>query len=149
MIYTDLTKKALLIAYNAHMGQYDRSGLPYIFHPYHLAEMMEDEYSVCAALLHDTVEDTDMTIEDIRKEGFPEEIVHALELLTHKDGVDYFDYVRAIRSDPLAVRVKLADLSHNSDLTRLDNVSERDRERVKKYEQARRILLEDIEGIIS
>ncbi|MBQ3919573.1 MAG: HD domain-containing protein [Oscillospiraceae bacterium] len=149
MIYTDLTKKALLIAYNAHMGQYDRSGLPYIFHPYHLAEMMEDEYSVCAALLHDTVEDTDMTIEDIRNEGFPEEIVHALELLTHKDGVDYFDYVRAIRSDPLAVRVKLADLSHNSDLTRLDNVSERDRERVKKYEQARRILLEDIGGIIS
>ena len=149
MIYTDLTKKALLIAYNAHMGQYDRSGLPYIFHPYHLAEMMEDEYSVCAALLHDTVEDTDMTIEDIRNEGFPEEVVHALELLTHKDGVDYFDYVRAIRSDPLAVRVKLADLSHNSDLSRLDNVSERDRERIKKYEQARRILLEDIEGIIS
>lgn len=149
MIYTDLTKKALLLAYNAHMGQYDRSGLPYIFHTYHLAEMMEDEYSVCAALLHDTVEDTDMTIEDIRKEGFPEEIVHALELLTHKDGVDYLDYVRAIRSNPLAVRVKLADLSHNSDLTRLDNVSERDRERIKKYEQARRILLEDIEGIIS
>ena len=69
MVYTKLTVKAMKIAYNAHHGQLDRSGAPYIFHPYHLAEQMNDEYTVCAALLHDTVEDTDMTIEELEKES--------------------------------------------------------------------------------
>ena len=143
MIYTKLTKKALLTAYEAHRGQYDRTGLPYIFHPYHLAEQMDDEYSVCTALLHDVVEDTDISIEGLKKAGFPDEVLKAVELLTHKDGVDYFDYVRAIRSDPLAVKVKLADLEHNSDATRLGNITDRDRERLEKYEKAKQILLDN------
>ena len=142
MIYTPLTKKAILTAYNAHMGQYDRSGLPYIFHPYHLAEQMDDEYSVCAALLHDVVEDTDLTLDDLRKEGFPEEVIRAVDLLTHRDDAEYFDYVRAISADPVAVKVKLADLAHNSDASRLESISERDRARLEKYEKARQILLD-------
>ena len=97
----------------------------------------------CVALLHDVVEDTDLTAEDLRNEGFPEKVLHAVELLTHKDDTDYFDYVRAIRSDPLAVKVKLADLSHNSDLSRLSKISERDMERIAKYEKARQILTRD------
>lgn len=118
MIYTPLTNKAMKIAYKAHEGQVDKVGIPYIFHPFHLAEQMKDEYSTCVALLHDVVEDTPVTFEELSKH-FPEEIISALKLLTHEEGVDYFDYVRAIKTDPIATAVKLADLTHNSDETRL------------------------------
>ena len=141
MIYTPLTKKALLLAYNAHMGQTDGSGLPYIFHPYHLAEQMDDEYSCCTALLHDVVEDTDITLDDLRKE-FPEEVVGAVDLLTHRDGTDYLDYVRNMRGNDIAVKVKLADLAHNSDPDRMENTSERDGQRLEKYKKAKQILEE-------
>lgn len=118
MIYTLLTKKAMRIAYDAHHGQLDQSGQPYIFHPYHLAEQMTDEITVCAALLHDVVEDTDITIEELERE-FPTEVTQALRLLTHAPGTDYFEYVRALADNPVAKAVKLADLAHNSDETRL------------------------------
>ncbi len=118
MIYTPMTAKAMKLAYNAHHGQLDKSGMPYIFHPMHLAEQMEDEISCTVALLHDVVEDTSITLEQL-KEEFPKEVTDALALLTHSKDVDYFDYVRAIKSNPVAVKVKLADLEHNSDETRL------------------------------
>lgn len=140
MIYTPVTKLALKTAVKAHEGQTDRCGLPYIFHPYHVAEQMNDEASTAAALLHDVIEDTDMTADDLRSLGFSEEIVRAVVLLTHEDGTDYFDYVRRLKSDPVAKAVKLADLAHNSDMTRLDIVTEKDRERQKKYRKAVEIL---------
>lgn len=117
MIYTPLTKKAMRLAYAAHHGQMDKSDVPYIFHPIHLAEQMDDEISCCVALLHDTVEDTDVTLADLAKE-FPQEVVDAVALMTHAEGVDYFDYVRAIKANPVSTKVKLADLAHNSDQTR-------------------------------
>ena len=117
MIYTDITNQAMKIAYAAHHGQVDYNGIPYIFHPIHLAEAMEDEISCCAALLHDVVEDTDVTTEELARE-FPQEVIEVLKLLTHDEGVDYFDYVRAIKANPIAVKVKLADLAHNSDQSR-------------------------------
>ena len=117
MIYTPMTKRAMTIAYNAHHGQVDKVGVPYIFHPIHLAEQMDDEISCCVALLHDTVEDTDVTFADLEKE-FPPAVIDALRLLTHDQDTDYFDYVRAIKNDPIARKVKLADLAHNSDDTR-------------------------------
>lgn len=117
MIYTPLTKRAMNLAYNAHHGQLDKSGTPYIFHPMHLAEQMDDEISCCVALLHDTVEDTDVTLEELAKE-FPKEVVDAVALMTHAEGVDYFDYVRAIKTNPVATKVKLADLAHNGDQSR-------------------------------
>lgn len=117
MIYTELTNKAMKIAYAAHHGQVDYNGIPYIFHPIHLAEQMEDEISCCAALLHDVVEDTDVTMEELARE-FPQEVIEVLKLLTHDESVDYFDYVRAIKANPIAVKVKLADLAHNSDQSR-------------------------------
>ena len=117
MIYTALTNKALKFAYNAHHGQLDYNGIPYIFHPLHLAERMEDEISCCAALLHDVVEDTAITMEELERE-FPAEVISVLKLLTHGEGVPYFDYVRAIKGNPIAVKVKLADIAHNSDQTR-------------------------------
>lgn len=97
---------------------------------------MNDEYSTCVALLHDVVEDTDITLVDLMSEGFPDEVIDALSLMTHNDDVPYLDYVRALTNNTLARKVKLADLAHNSDLTRLDKVEDKDLERVKKYKQA-------------
>ena len=142
MIYSDLTKKSLYISYNAHKNQVDKSGMPYVFHPFHLAEQMDDEYSVCVALLHDVVEDTDITIEDLRVEGFPKEIINAIEMMTHNDSVPYLDYVKIIKNNPIARKVKLADLKHNSDLSRLDKIDDKALERVEKYKKAIGILQE-------
>ena len=145
MIYTPLTIRAMQIAYSAHHGQVDKAGVPYIFHPLHLAESMDEEISCCAALLHDTVEDTEITLKDLAAE-FPSEVVDAVRLLTHEDGTDYFDYVRRIRSNPIAIKVKLADLSHNMDATRFSGV-EVPTERIgyfrDKYTKAKAILLEE------
>ena len=91
MIYTLLTNKAMRTAYAAHAGQVDKCGVPYIFHPIHLAEQMPDEISVCAALLHDVAEDTDITLSELESE-FPSAVIDVLKLLTHKDGIDYFDF---------------------------------------------------------
>lgn len=148
MIYTPLTNKAMKIAYEAHHGQVDYGGVPYIFHPYHVAEQMKDEITTCIALLHDVVEDTDVTMEELERE-FPGEVTDALRLLTHDVSTDYFDYVRAIRENPAARAVKLADLDHNTDWTRLTDCSDRTKERIawwrQKYDKARKIL----EGIES
>lgn len=136
MIYTELTKKALKLCFEAHKEQTDKSGLPYVFHPFHLAEQMTDEVTTIVALLHDVVEDTDYTIEDLRKLGFPEIVMEAIALMTHEKSVPYMEYVEKIRSNPVARVVKLADLRHNSDLNRLNKVNDEDIRRVKKYQEA-------------
>ena len=145
MIYTELTKKAMKLMFKAHEKQKDRSGIPYVFHPWHVAESMEDEITCCAALLHYTVEDTELTFDDLRQEGFPEEVIRILQLLTHDPAEDYYDYVKRIAEDPLARKVKLSDLYHNSDLSRLNKVSEKDIERREKYLRCIRYL-EEIEA---
>ena len=122
MIYTQLVNRALQIAYDAHHGQKDHGGVPYIFHPIHLAEQMDDEISVCAALLHDVVEDTSVTFKELERD-FPPEITEVVRLLTHDDDTDYFDYVRNLKKNPIARKIKLADLAHNSDETRLSSQS--------------------------
>lgn len=143
MIYTALTNKAARIAYRAHEGQLDKCGQPYVFHPFHLAEQMDDEVSTCVALLHDVVEDSPMTITDLERD-FPPEVTEAVQLLTHEDDVDYYDYVRAIKGHALATKVKLADLAHNSDESRFAGTevsSETLERRRAKYAKAREILL--------
>lgn len=142
MLYTPATKKALTLCFDAHKDQKDKSGLPYVFHPFHLAEQMETEETTVVALLHDVVEDTDYTLADLEDMGFSKAVLDALALLTHDPSVDYMDYVRAIKANPIARTVKLADLRHNSDLTRLDTVDEKALARVEKYQKAR-ILLEN------
>lgn len=136
MIYTKQTKLAMKIAFEAHLGQKDKSGLPYIYHPIHLAEQMTDEATTCAALLHDVLEDTAVTFEELKNAGFADEIIEALRLLTHDEEVPYMAYVTAIKSNSIAKAVKLADLAHNSDLTRLDAVDEKAVQRAEKYRQA-------------
>ena len=144
MLYTPLTLDALKCAWEAHLGQLDKSGLPYIFHPYHLAEQMDDEVSCAAALLHDVVEDTDVTLEQLRQR-FPAEVTDAVALLTHDKTTDYLDYVRALRANPVAKKVKLADLAHNSDQSRLGwaSVSPEQLRRLReKYARAKELLEE-------
>ncbi len=136
MLYTELTKKAMRVAFDVHKGQTDKSGLPYIYHPMHLAEQMPDEATVCAALLHDTVEDGGITLDDLREQGFSEDIVGAVALLTHDDRMPYTEYVQHIGQNSIAKAVKLADLRHNSDLSRLAVVDEKALARYEKYQAA-------------
>lgn len=140
MIYTDATKKAMRVCFAAHKDQLDKSGLPYVFHPFHLAEQMRDEDTAVTALLHDVAEDSDITLDDLRDMGFNERVLHALSLLTHDHAVPYSEYVRRIGSDPVARAVKIADLTHNSDLSRLDEPTEDDLKRVGKYTAALAVL---------
>lgn len=136
MIYTEATKKALKLCFAAHKEQVDKSGLPYVFHPFHLAEQMQDEVTTIVALLHDVVEDTDYTLEDLEKEGFDDAVIQALALLTHDDDTPYMEYVAKIQENPVAKAVKLADLANNSDLSRMDTVDEKTMERNRKYKAA-------------
>lgn len=140
MIYTELTKKAMKLCFAAHRDQVDKSGIPYVFHPYQVAQQMTDEYSTVAALLHDVVEDSEYTLADLSHMGYPQPVLEALALLTHDDGVPYLDYVAALKRNPIARAVKLADLRHNSDLSRLDRVDDRALERVQKYRKAIELL---------
>ena len=140
MIYTDLTKKALRLCFDAHRDQTDKSGMPYVFHPFHLAEQMDTEVTTVVALLHDVVEDSDYTLEDLKKMGFPASVIDALTLMTHEPSVPYMEYVEAISSNPIASKVKLADLRHNSDLSRLDKIDPKALTRVEKYAAAIKLL---------
>lgn len=141
MIYTPMTKKALKLCFDTHKEQTDKSGMPYVFHPFYLASQMKDEDSTIVALLHDVIEDSDLTIEDLRKMGFNENVLEAIKLLTHDDpSVLYLDYVAQIKTNPLATVVKLADLRHNSDITRMDIMSPRDKVRQEKYKRAIELL---------
>lgn len=123
MLYTPTTKRALRFCMEAHAGQRDKAGLPYANHPLRLAEQMSTEDETCAALLHDVMEDCGATAEDLRALGVSSVAVRAVELLTHRDGVPYLDYVRVLRANPIARRVKAADLRHNCNLARLDHVT--------------------------
>lgn len=140
MIYTSLTKKALKLCFEAHKDQVDKTGMPYVFHPFHLAEQMDNEITTVCALLHDVIEDTEITLEMLGQMGFPQEVLNVLNLLTHEKSVPYMDYVKNISTHPVAKKVKIADLKHNSDITRLDFVDERTMKRNQKYQEALRIL---------
>ena len=139
MLYTELTKKALQISFNAHKDQFDKSGIPYVYHPYEVAENMETEAETCVALLHDVIEDTDTTLDELAV-VFPIEVINALRLMTHNPAVPYLDYVKKIKDNPIAAKVKLADLRHNSDMSRLNSVEEKDLRRIEKYKTAIQIL---------
>lgn len=139
MINTKLTKKAMIIAYNAHMNQFDRAGVPYIYHPIHLAEQMDTEIECIVALLHDVVEDTDVTFEQLKKE-FSGEVIEVLKLLTHDKNTDYMEYIMKLKKNPIAKKIKIADIKHNLDETRLEKVTLKDIARRNKYKKALEIL---------
>ena len=132
---------ARALAAYAHFGQTDKAGNPYLSHPLAVADGVEGEDAKIAALLHDTVEDTFVTVETIRN-LFGDAVADAVEALTHREDEDYFTYVRRAGKNPIARQVKLSDLRHNMDLSRLPVVTEKDLKRLEKYKKAREILRE-------
>lgn len=138
-----MLNKAIIIASEAHNGQLDKSGKPYILHP--LRVMLNVEGGIkeqCAAVLHDVLEDTYITLEYITEQGFDDDIITALKLLTRDHNEDYMDYILKLKHNTIARTVKLADLKDNMDMSRIPNPTERDFIRLEKYKKAKALLLE-------
>jgi (p)ppGpp synthase/HD superfamily hydrolase len=135
-----LLEKALEIALRVHAGQKQKDGSPYILHPLRVMARVHTDEERMAAVLHDVVEDSAVTIEDLRVAGFPEHVLETVRLLTHGEGISYEDYVLRLKPDPMARRIKLADLEDNSDIRRLSGIEEKDLERLRKYHRAWQIL---------
>jgi guanosine-3',5'-bis(diphosphate) 3'-pyrophosphohydrolase len=127
--------KAVCIANAAHVGQFDKGGLPYIMHPMRVMEAVEGEDAKIVAVLHDVLEDTDVTADDLAHDGFSETIITALEALTRRPGESYAAFIRRVAQNPLATVVKIADMRDNSNLARIPNPTDKDRARVAKYQK--------------
>ena len=127
---------ALSIATKAHRGQFDKAGIDYIEHLIFVASQVDSEEEKAVALLHDVIEDSSVTAEELLNAGLPETVVTAVQILSKKKGQDYQTYLKTVKSNPLARVVKLADLKHNSDLLRLETITDKDLERLEKYKKA-------------
>lgn len=130
-----IVDKALRIALSVHAGQVDKGGNPYILHPLRICKRLRtnDQELMAIALLHDTVEDGEITLQDLLNEGFSLRVVTAIDLLTHPDGMEYMDYIKRLQGNPDAVKVKKEDLKDNSDLTRLKGLTQKDFDRMARY----------------
>ncbi|MGI6257725.1 MAG: HD domain-containing protein [Anaerovoracaceae bacterium] len=137
-----MLKTAYDIAVSAHAGQMDKAGNDYILHPITVAKNLDAEDEKAAALLHDVIEDAGITAEQLQTAGIPEEVVVVVQAMTHVEGEDYFSYIQRVKRNPLAKKVKLQDLKHNCDVTRIPRPTKKDFDRIKKYERAIAILLE-------
>ena len=130
--------RAIEIAASSHSDQFDKGGNPYILHPLWVMDRVRhlgEEYMI-VAVLHDVVEDTYWTIGDLVKEGFSQNVINALIMLTHDNESSYDDYIKAISTDPIAKAVKLRDLEHNTKITRLKGLRKKDFDRLEKYHKA-------------
>lgn len=145
----DDVTKALKLSMTAHAGQKDKAGEDYFFHPLTVALTVArnggTDECIEAALLHDVVEDTDYTLNDLSDLGFDKSVIDALALLTHKKEIPYMDYVRSLKNNSIARTVKMADLMHNMDLSRLKVVNDSDRKRVEKYAAAFKLLNDELD----
>ena len=130
------SEKAYEIAKRAHLGQVDKAGEDYIKHPEKVASFVNSDEEKAVAYLHDVIEDTELTLEDLYEYGFSKEVIEAVDIITKKRGEDYQSYLNSVKKNKLARAVKLADLRHNSDLTRLTKVTEKDIQRKEKYQKA-------------
>jgi (p)ppGpp synthase/HD superfamily hydrolase len=135
-----LLEKAIEIAVRAHAGQKQKDGSPYILHPLRVMGRVHTDDERTAAVLHDVVEDSAITLDDLRAAGFPEHVLEAVRLLTHEEAISYEDYVRRLKPNAMARRIKLADLEENSDIRRLSGIEEKDLERLRRYHRAWQIL---------
>jgi len=133
--------RAIALAAQYHEGQTDKGGRPYVFHPLRLMLKALTEQEQIAAVLHDTIEDTDLTLDDLRKEGFSDEIVEAIDRLSRREDETYREFILRIKENRLAARVKILDLQDNMDLTRIKKPSEKDQKRLLKYSRALDTLL--------
>ena len=133
-------EKAIEIAARAHANQVDKAGAPYVFHPLRLMFAVKTPFERMAAVLHDVVEDTALTLADLQGAGFPTEVLGAVEALTKRKGESRLDAARRAAKNPIALIVKLADVTDNMDLSRISNPSEKDFTRRKEYEQVKELL---------
>jgi len=136
-------EKALALALKAHAGQKDKADQPYILHPLRVMVQMEDSRAKIVALLHDVLEDSEMTLNELSQAGFEDEILQAIDCLTKRDGEDYFAYLERVAQNKLARQVKIADLKDNLDVTRLKEITPADRQRLNKYLKALSFLRKD------
>jgi len=134
-------EKAISIATQAHMGQKDKAGAPYILHPLRVMMKMPTENEMITAVLHDVIEDTSCTVEMLRKEGFTNDILEALDCLSRKDSESYKEFIERVKQNPLAIKIKLADLEDNMDENRLGTLTEADTKRLDKYRNAHERLI--------
>ncbi len=131
-----MTKNALKLSFDLHQDQVDKGGIPYPYHLFYIANQMTDEESCCVALLHDILEDTTLTSDDLLNSGFSARVVDAVKVLSKKEDISFLDYIKNIQSNELARVVKLADLKHNMILNRLEKVEKEDVNRTKIYDLA-------------
>ncbi len=131
----DLLNKAIEIAELAHDGQIDKANKPYISHPKRVMNAVETLSAKIVAVLHDAVEDTDLTLEDLRVAGFSDVIIEAIDAITKREGEKLNDYLRRVMDNEIALRVKIADMTDNMDLSRISNPTEKDRERIRIYKK--------------
>jgi GTP diphosphokinase / guanosine-3',5'-bis(diphosphate) 3'-diphosphatase len=134
-------ERAIAIAAEAHAGQIDKAGEAYILHPLRLMLSLDSEVERKVAVLHDVVEDSGITLEQLRSEGFGEDVLNAIEALTKRDGESKMDAAARAKRNPIALRVKLADNADNQDMTRLGDLTDEDRERLAEYRRVREFLL--------
>jgi (p)ppGpp synthase/HD superfamily hydrolase len=135
-----LLEKAIALAVEAHQGQVDKYGQPYVLHPLRLMLRMNEPEAQMVAILHDVVEDTSWTVEQLAEQGFPTPVIQAVDTLTHLPEESYAAYILRTAASPLARQVKIADLEDNMDIRRLRTVTERDRARMEKYLRSWRFL---------
>jgi len=129
-------ERAIEIAAAAHAGQHDKAGAPYILHPLRVMLAQNEPAQRIAAVLHDVVEDTPWTLDQLRAEGFSEDVLRAVDALTKREDEDYFGFVDGAGRDPVARAVKIADIRDNMDTSRIASITDRDRARLEKYRQA-------------
>lgn len=134
--YNRLLELAIKVATEAHVGQVDKGGKPYINHPQAVAASLTNTEYKIVAYLHDVCEDTSITSDDLKDMGFTYRIVNSIRLLTKTDELTYEEYLRRLRMDSCARAVKIADLKHNMDITRIPNPSEKDYVRIEKYKKS-------------
>ncbi|HEV2864320.1 MAG TPA: HD domain-containing protein [Pyrinomonadaceae bacterium] len=131
---------AVSIAARAHRGQKDKAGAPYLLHPLRMMLRMETDAAMMAAVLHDVVEDTEWTLERLREAGFPEEVLEAVDCLTHREGESYEQFVGRVATNPIARQVKIADLEDNMNVRRMSQLGPKELGRLEKYHRAWRVL---------
>lgn len=135
-------EKAIELACSAHAGQVDKAGKAYILHPLRLMLKFQDEIEQTIAVLHDVVEDSDVTLDDIEKSGFQSSIISALDCLTKRKNEEYMEFIVRVSCNELARKIKIEDLKDNMDLTRISSLDEKDLDRVDKYHKALKYFLE-------
>ena len=127
---------AILLAVQVHQGQKDKAGAPYVLHPLRVMLRMRSDIEMMVAVLHDVVEDTPHTLSDLQQAGYPEQVLEALDCLTRRQNETYEEFIERVKANPLARKVKIADLEDNMDVRRISDLRKKDMERLKRYRRA-------------